>query len=105
MKWYGEQFGCQGPENGNDNYSVNQNSSFKMKSRRNKILFITTILCLSGIILKAQELYVGANYHPHDNKEPDKIKDDIQLLRAAGLNVVRMGHLAWDSYEPSEKIA
>ena len=73
-----------------------------MKSRINKILFITTILCLSGFILKAQELYVGANYHPHDNKQPDKIKNDIQLMKAAGLNVVRMGHLAWDSYEPSE---
>ena len=73
-----------------------------MKSGKNKILFITTILFLSGFLLNAQELYVGANYHPHDNKQPEKIKNDIQLMKAAGLNVVRMGHLAWDSYEPSD---
>jgi beta-galactosidase len=73
-----------------------------MKSVKNKILFITTILFLSGFFLKAQVLYVGANYHPHDNKQPEKIKNDIQLMKAAGLNVVRMGHLAWDSYEPSD---
>jgi len=52
--------------------------------------------------LRAQQLYVGANYHPHDDKNIEKIKKDIQLMKAAGLNVVRMGHLAWDSYEPSE---
>jgi len=52
--------------------------------------------------MMAQELYVGANYHPHDDKNPEKIQRDIQLMKEAGLNVVRMGHLAWDSYEPSE---
>ena len=50
----------------------------------------------------AQELYVGVNYHPHDDKNLEKIKKDIQLMKEAGFNVVRMGHLAWDSYEPSE---
>ncbi|MCG6960027.1 beta-galactosidase [bacterium BMS3Abin03] len=54
--------------------------------------------------MKAQELYVGANYHPHDNKNIEKIKTDIELMKAAGFKVVRMGHLAWDSYEPSEGI-
>jgi beta-galactosidase len=73
-----------------------------MKSVKNKILFITTILCLSCFFLNAQVLYVGANYHPHDNKQPEKIKNDIRLMKAAGLSVVRMGHLAWDSYEPSD---
>jgi len=48
------------------------------------------------------QLYVGANYHPHDDKNPEKIKKDIQLMKAAGLKVLRLGHLAWDSYEPSE---
>ncbi|MBN1950010.1 MAG: beta-galactosidase [Bacteroidales bacterium] len=47
-------------------------------------------------------MYVGANYHPHDAKNPEKIRQDIALMKEAGLNVVRMGHLAWDSYEPSE---
>jgi beta-galactosidase len=52
--------------------------------------------------LNAQQLFVGANYHPHDDKNPEKIEADILLMKAAGLNVVRMGHLAWDSYEPSD---
>lgn len=51
---------------------------------------------------KAQQLYVGTNYHPHDNKNIEKIKQDIELMKDAGFKCVRMGHLAWDSYEPSE---
>ena len=71
-----------------------------MKVIKNLFLYIVTVLfCLS---VNAQSLYVGANYHPHDDKNIEKIKKDIQLMKAAGLNVVRMGHLAWDSYEPSE---
>jgi beta-galactosidase len=50
----------------------------------------------------SQELYVGANYHPHDDKNIEKIKKDIQLMKAAGFKVVRLGHLAWDSYEPAD---
>ncbi len=73
-----------------------------MKARRNKTLILATILCFTGFFMNAQKLYVGANYHPHDNKQPEKIKDDIQLMKAAGFNIVRMGHLAWDSYEPSD---
>ncbi|MBN2028851.1 beta-galactosidase, partial [bacterium] len=75
-----------------------------MKSGKIKILFITTILFLSGFCLQAQELYVGVNYHPHDDKNPEKIKRDIQLMKDAGFKVVRLGHLAWDSYEPSEGV-
>lgn len=68
------------------------------------IYFVTiaSLLFLYNEILYPQQLYVGANYHPHDDKDPGKIKKDIQLMKAAGLNVVRLGHLAWDSYEPSE---
>jgi len=50
----------------------------------------------------AQELFVGTNYHPHDDKDLAKISRDIGLMKAAGFKIVRMGHLAWDSYEPSE---
>src|ERR1035437_5756252 len=67
-----------------------------------KILLIVTILLVYGFSLQAQQLYVGANYHPHDDKNLEKIKSDIQLMKAAGFTSVRMGHLAWDSYEPSE---
>jgi beta-galactosidase len=69
---------------------------------------IIFILVLTGILFyvstngNAQQLYVGCNYHPHDNKNPIKIKGDITLMKAAGFSVVRLGHLAWDSYEPSD---
>ena len=71
-----------------------------MKLRKIENLFL--ILFIFTSLLKAQVLYIGANYHPHDDKNPEKIKRDIQLMKDAGFNVVRMGHLAWDSYEPSE---
>jgi beta-galactosidase len=48
---------------------------------------------------RAGELYVGANYHPHDS-DPKTWNRDIQLMQQAGFRVVRLGHLAWDSYEP-----
>ena len=68
-----------------------------------KSLFVTIgFILISVISLYSQQLYVGANYHPHDDKNVEKIKSDIQLMKAAGFTAVRMGHLAWDSYEPSE---
>jgi beta-galactosidase len=73
-----------------------------MKLKSNCLIFISIFLILLGLPAKSQVLYIGANYHPHDDKNPEKIKKDIQLMKVAGLNVVRMGHLAWDSYEPSE---
>lgn len=51
--------------------------------------------------IAAQRLYVGANYHPHDLTIKEW-KRDIALMKTAGFNVVRMGHLAWDSYETSD---
>jgi beta-galactosidase len=50
---------------------------------------------------RAQELYVGSDYHPHDLNQAE-IRRDEALMKSAGLNVVRMGHLAWDSFEPSD---
>lgn len=73
-----------------------------MKNLFNFLLFSVGLFLLNSLAANSQQLYVGANYHPHDDKNPEKIKKDIQLMKAAGLNVVRMGHLAWDSYEPSE---
>ena len=67
-----------------------------------KVLLIVAISLACSFSILAQQLFVGANYHPHDDKNIEKIKKDIALMKAAGLNVVRMGHLAWDSYEPSE---
>jgi beta-galactosidase len=73
-----------------------------MKIKKFQILLLFTTIFVFSILLKAQELYVGTNYHPHDDKNPEKIKHDIQLMKEAGFKVVRMGHLAWDSYEPSD---
>lgn len=58
------------------------------------------ILALTSAV-SAEELYVGTNYHPHDSN-PETWKHDIALMKAAGFRVVRMGHLAWDSYEPTD---
>lgn len=76
-----------------------------IRPMKSKFLFLIA-LCffLSGLSGNAQQLYVGANYHPHDDKNPEKIKQDIELMKAAGLNVVRLGHLAWDSFEPSDGV-
>ncbi|WP_051250449.1 beta-galactosidase [Paenibacillus harenae] len=46
-------------------------------------------------------IYVGANYHPHD-WAPERWPTDIRLMKEAGFNLVRLGHLCWDSFEPSE---
>ncbi len=73
-----------------------------MNKKEIKAWFLAVVSVFIGVSLNAQVLYVGANYHPHDDKDPEKIKRDIQLMKAAGLTVVRMGHLAWDSFEPSE---
>ena len=73
-----------------------------MKLRLTYIFITIGILLIYNVNGSSQVLYIGANYHPHDDKNPEKIKKDIQLMKAAGLNVVRMGHLAWDSYEPAD---
>ena len=65
-----------------------------------RALLVVAVLLLGGQA-GAQSLYVGTNYHPHDSN-PETWKRDIQLMQDAGLRVVRLGHLAWDSYEPAD---
>ena len=48
-------------------------------------------------------LYLGVNYHPHD-WDKQRWKTDIELMKEAGVEVVRIGHLAWDSFEPDEGV-
>jgi len=67
-----------------------------------KMSFLIAISVLLTGTLSGQGLYVGTNYHPHDDKDIVRIENDIRLMKAAGFKVVRMGHLAWDSYEPAE---
>lgn len=46
-------------------------------------------------------LFVGACYQPID-RSPEQIRQDIAIMKAAGFNMVRMGDLSWDSFEPEE---
>ena len=73
-----------------------------MKLTLKYFLRLVALLLLINTQAGSQQLYVGTNYHPHDDKNIEKIKRDIQLMKDAGFKAVRMGHLAWDSYEPSE---
>lgn len=66
------------------------------------LLIAVGVFVLSVVNANSQTLYVGANYHPHDDKNIEKIKSDIKLMKSGGFTAVRLGHLAWDSYEPAE---
>src|SRR5271165_4430428 len=46
------------------------------------------------------QLFVGTCYQPID-RTPEQIGRDIAIMKHAGFNVVRMGDLSWDSFEPS----
>ncbi|MBB6734755.1 beta-galactosidase [Cohnella zeiphila] len=46
-------------------------------------------------------LFAGTNYHPHDWPS-ERWRHDIDLMRKASFNIVRLGHLCWDSFEPTE---
>jgi beta-galactosidase len=48
-------------------------------------------------------LYIGTNYHPHDWPSY-RWAADVQMMKDAGFNMVRLGHLCWDSYEPSDGV-
>ena len=50
---------------------------------------------------RADGLFVSVNYHPHDSN-PEAWTRDIHMMQQAGFRVVRLGHLAWDSYEPKD---
>ena len=47
------------------------------------------------------QLFVGTCYQPID-RSPEQIDQDIAIMKRAGFNVVRMGDLSWDSFEPSQ---
>jgi beta-galactosidase len=47
------------------------------------------------------QLYVGTCYQPID-RTPAQIDADIAIMKHAGFNVVRMGDLSWDSFEPAQ---
>src|ERR1022692_1371532 len=47
------------------------------------------------------QLFVGTCYQPVD-RSAEQIDRDIAIMKGAGFNVVRMGDLSWDSFEPEE---
>jgi len=47
------------------------------------------------------QLFVGTCYQPID-RSTAQIDRDIAIMKGAGFNVVRMGDLSWDSFEPSQ---
>ena len=71
----------------------------------------TLILASSILVCRAQEananwpgphqLFVGTCYQPID-RSPEEIERDIAIMKHAGFNVVRMGDLSWDSFEPAQ---
>jgi len=73
-----------------------------MGKRIGVFFFLMCVIFLAAPAVLSQTLYVGTNYHPHDDKNTEKIARDIRLMKEAGFRVVRMGHLAWDSYEPKD---
>lgn len=47
------------------------------------------------------QMFVGTCYQPID-RTPAQVKQDIAIMKKAGFNVVRMGDLSWDSFEPAK---
>jgi beta-galactosidase len=47
------------------------------------------------------QLFVGTCYQPIDRTR-EQIDSDVATMKRAGFNVVRMGDLSWDSFEPSQ---
>lgn len=80
------------------------------------LLSVSAFVSLGGLSVSAQsernylleqpgdgELFVGANYQPID-RSPEQIRRDVALMKEAGFNIVRIGDLSWDSFEPNEGI-
>ena len=52
---------------------------------------------------KSSQFKFGTAYYPEHWPE-ERWKEDITLMRAAGINVVRMAEFAWSSLEPKEDV-
>src|SRR5450631_2642484 len=94
--------------------TVKTGGSMKLlPSAPHTVLSFSISVLLSGVLLAAQtssrhrnwpdpgELFVGSCYQPVD-RTPEQIHQDIAIMKRAGFNVVRMGDLSWDSFEPSK---
>jgi len=82
-------------------YLKNHKISFKK-------LFLLTILLLffyysEGVAEtpKISTILYGASYY-HEYMPYERLEKDIQLMKKAGINFVRLGESTWSSWEPSE---
>jgi beta-galactosidase len=85
-----------------------------MKLKRSILTLTLALAALSPLAASAQsadgrtdwpgagQLFVGTNYQPFDRADKDQILRDIARTKQAGMKVVRMGDLSWDSFEPAE---
>lgn len=60
------------------------------------------ILCLlSGGKMNRQELLFGAAYYP-EYMPYDRVDKDFEMMKEAGINVVRIAESTWSTLEPRE---
>src|SRR3974377_1915459 len=50
---------------------------------------------------KMEQILYGASYY-HEYMPYERLEQDVQLMKEAGFNVVRLGESAWSSWEPRE---
>ena len=81
-----------------------------MIGRATSFLIALTIMASASVAQEAVahpdwpgpgQLFVGTCYQPID-RSPEQIDRDIAIMKHAGFNVVRMGDLSWDSFEPEQ---
>jgi len=56
---------------------------------------------MSHSTIDPHQLYIGVNYHPHD-WPGERWPVDIAMMKEAGFDTVRLGHLCWDSFEAAD---
>ena len=74
--------------------------SSALKSRLLANLLICQLTAAQAQVLDGR-LFVGTNYQPVDRSEA-QVRNDIARMKQAGFNIVRMGDLSWDYFEPSD---
>ncbi len=64
-------------------------------------LFIS--ISLSSQPMKMDKILYGAAYY-HENMPYERLDEDIRLMKAAGLTVVRIGESSWGKFEPQDGV-
>lgn len=58
-----------------------------------------------GRLEQIKELLHGGDYNPDQWLDrPEILKEDLRLMKQAGVNVVTLGVFSWSSYEPKEGV-